>query len=96
MVFQFPNYGEIHFDDISQVYVLLIRCRYDFTPILDDHLILYKSNACLTYRVNASVTEIPEIKNHPANASKWDDFSPIYDDFEIGLMNPVDKKVISV
>lgn len=49
-----------------------------------------------SYRINASVLDIPELRDDPSNCSKWDDFSPIYNDFEIGLPNPVDKKVNSV
>lgn len=40
--------------------------------------------------------DIRELHDEPTNCVKWDDFSPIYNDFEIGLPNPVDKKVNSV
>ena len=50
----------------------------------------------LLYRINTSLTTIPEILVEPSNSVKWDDFSPFYQDDEIGLVNPVDVKVNSV
>ena len=50
----------------------------------------------LGYRINTSLTTIPEILVEPSNSVKWDDFSPFYQDDEIGLVNPVDVKVNSV
>lgn len=47
-------------------------------------------------RINTSLTSIPEILEEPANSVKWDDFSLVYQDDEIGLINPVDVKVNSV
>ena len=50
----------------------------------------------LLYRINTSLTTIPEILVEPSNSVKWDDFAPFYQDDEIGLVNPVDVKVNSV
>lgn len=95
MVFQFPNFGDVQFGDIMYHWTFAVISRYNFTSTHDDHLALYDLEN-LFIRVNASVTDIPELKSEPANATKWDDFSPIYMDYEIGLLNPVDKKVNSV
>lgn len=79
---------------LSLLYLLMYR--YTNTPEFDDRLVLYCFFEGLMNRVNASVTEIPDLKSEPVNSTKWDDFPSIYDDFEIGLLNPVDKKVNSV
>ena len=74
----------------------MIIYRYTYSSIQDDHLALWVNDWSVSSRINASVLDIRELHDEPTNCVKWDDFSPIYNDFEIGLPNPVDKKVNSV